>query len=61
MGGGVSVANAITWLVTVGLLSLHPDCCFTRDRRNMDGHRYVELCAGLYQRPETWACVEVPR
>jgi hypothetical protein len=51
----------IEFVVTFVLLSLSPEFRFAHDRRECDGERYVELCAGLYQRPETWACVEVAR
>lgn len=51
----------LTWLVALALLSLQPRFCFTHDRRNFDGDRYVEFCGGIYQQPYTWVCVEVPR
>jgi hypothetical protein len=51
----------ISFLVTLAMLWPSPDFRFRYDRRAFDGERYVEFCAGLYQRPETWACVEVQR
>jgi hypothetical protein len=53
--------TALTWLITIALLALSPQFVFRHDRRNIDGERYVELCGGLYQRPETWVCVEIGR
>lgn len=53
--------SAVAWLITIGLLALSPECRFTHDRRSFDGERYVELCAGLYQKPVTWACMDVSR
>lgn len=50
----------IVWLITVGVLALQPDFCFTVDRRNFDGEKYTELCGGLYQKTRTWTCIEVP-
>lgn len=53
--------TAITWLITVALLALSPQFRFTHDRRSFDGERYVSMCGGIFQRPETWACIEVKR
>ena len=50
----------LTWLVTLVLLAPSPEFRFTHDRCNYDGDRFYQLCGGLYQRPETWACIEVP-
>lgn len=51
----------IAFLLTALLLCPLPDFRTTADRRTFDDERYTEFCVGLYQRPETWACVEVPR
>lgn len=51
----------LAFLVTILLLSLHPDFRLSVDRRERDGERYGVVCGGLYQRPETWTCLEVPR
>lgn len=51
----------LTFLLTFLLLSPLPDFRTTADLRSFDGERYTEFCVGLYQRPFTWACVEVPR
>jgi len=53
--------SLVVWLITGGLLALNPEFRCSRDRRSFDGERYVELCGGLYQKPETWACLEVAR
>lgn len=51
----------LTFLLTAILLSPLPEFRTTMDRRSFDGERYTEYCIGLYQRPLTWACVEVAR
>lgn len=51
----------ISFVVTLVLLSLSPEFRLRHDRRECDGERYVSICAGLYQRPETWTCIEVER
>lgn len=51
----------VSFLAAAVLLAMQPRVCFTHDARNFDGYRYTEYCVGLFQRPETWVCVEVPR
>jgi hypothetical protein len=51
----------IEFLFTLVLLWPSPDFRLRYDRRECDGERYVSICAGLFQRPETWTCVEVKR
>lgn len=53
--------NLLSWIVAVVYLSTFPTVRYTRDRREFDGERYTEYCAGLFQVPETWVCVDVPR
>jgi hypothetical protein len=55
------MTNILVWLLSVVVLSAYPDVHYTRDRRNFDGERYTSLCAGRFQRTQTWACLEVPR
>lgn len=52
--------TVISWLVSVVLVSLSPQVRYRRDVCNYDGDRFVSLCAGLYQIPESWSCIEVP-
>lgn len=51
----------IPFLISALLLSFSPDVRYSKDKRNYDGYHYTEYCVGLYQRPETWVCVEVRR
>lgn len=39
--------------------SSHHDWRASVDRRSFDGERYIEVCVGRYQQPETWTCIEV--
>lgn len=49
------------FLLTVLLLSTSPQVRYSKDRREFDGERYTEYCVGIFQIPESWNCVEVPR
>jgi hypothetical protein len=49
------------FLATLAMLWMRPGFVFSHDRRECDGERYVEVCAGLRLRPETWACAEFAR
>lgn len=53
--------TVLVWLITIALLAVSPSFRCTSDRRQFDEERYTELCGGLYQRPETWACIETGR
>lgn len=52
--------TAFLFVLHVVLMALSPQSRFSRDVCNYDGDRFVSLCAGLYQIPETWTCLEVP-
>jgi hypothetical protein len=53
--------TTLAWLATMAMLCLSPHFVCTSDKRHIDGERYTTTCGGLYQRPETWSCVEVAR
>ena len=53
--------NILTWPLVIVLLALSPEFRCSSDRRESDGERYTSVCAGLFQRAETWTCVEVGR
>ena len=48
------------FILHVILTALSPQARFTRDVCNYDGDRFVQVCAGLFQIPESWLCLEVP-
>jgi hypothetical protein len=50
----------VSFLLHLATLCLSPEFRFTHDRREADGERYTSVCAGLYQRPTTWECLEIP-
>jgi hypothetical protein len=51
----------IVFIVTAALLWPLPSFRVRVDRRESEGERYVSACVGVFQRAETWACVEVAR
>jgi hypothetical protein len=51
----------VSFIAAVLYLSTFPTVRYTRDARNFDGERYTEYCAGLFQEPTTWVCIEVER
>lgn len=53
--------TAIGWLFALLLLALSPEYRCRIDRRNYDGERVTVWCGGLFQKTETWVCVEVAR
>lgn len=55
------MTDILHFLLSVLLLSASPQVRYSKDRREFDGERYTEYCVGLFQRAETWACIEVPR
>lgn len=50
----------LEFILHVILTATSPQARFTRDLCNYDGDRFVSLCAGLFQIPESWTCIEVP-
>lgn len=56
----MTLTSPLLWLLCALLYAGNPLADYDYDRRESDGYRYDVYCVGLYQRPETMRCVEVP-